>query len=401
MLLGYKYRIEPNATQAAALDEMLGSFCQLYNAALEHRIAAYRKGSSVSCYDQNRALPIIRRDMPEHGRWSSAAQQQVLRRLEKAFKFFFARVKRNEKPGFPRFRPKSRYSSADFRVGDGLTIRKSNRLGFVGIPGEVKVRWHRPLPSKAKAAVLTRRNGKWHVTFYVEVAIVERASQDSVGIDLGLTSLVTLSNGEAVARPNWTKSTAKAFRRHQRAIARCKRGSKNRRKRVAAFAKHHSRSASQRRDFCHKLSRDLVNRFGRIAVENLNIKGLAAGKLAKHVNDAAWAQIISMLEYKATNAGVQVVKVDPRGTSQTCPECMAVAAKTLSTREHRCGCGCAMDRDVAAAQIVHLRAFGFVPGTGIGELSQRSAAQLSPGALSLKIGAVHTVAFEHKLFGSA
>ena len=374
MILSYKFRMEPNKTQAAALNEMLRDFCRLYNAGLEHRIEAYRKGVSVKCNEQIVTLPLIRRDIPEQSRWSCTAQQQVLRKLDKSFKAFFGRIKRGAKAGFPRIRAAARYHAADFRVGDGMTIRKSGKIGVVGVPGEIKARWHREMPSKPKSAILTRQAGKWYVVFHVEVAAVERAGPDSVGIDLGLTSLVALSNGETIPRPGWTKRAAKGLRRRQRAVARCKRGSKTRRKRVVALAKYHARIGSCRRDMCHKFTRDLVNRFGRIAVENLNIKGLARGMLAKHVHDAAWAQIVSNLRYKAANAGVVLVEVDPRGTSQECPECGIIAAKTLDVRTHRCECGCLLDRDVAAAMIVHLRAFGFVPGTGIGQLSEPVAA---------------------------
>jgi putative transposase len=374
MILSYKFRIEPNRVQTALLSEMLRDFCRLYNGALEHRIEAYRKGVSVKVNEQMVTLPIIRRDIPNQGRWSCTAQQHVLRKLDKTFKAFFGRLRRGAKPGFPRFRASARYHAADFRVGDGLTIRKNGKLRFVGVPGEIKVRWHRDMPSKPKSAILTRQAGNWYIVFHVEVETVERAGPDSVGIDLGLTALVALSSGETVARPGWTKRAAKGLRRRQRAVARCKRGSKARRKRVAALARYHASIGNRRRDFCHKLTRDLVNRFGRIAIENLNIKGLAAGMLAKHVHDAAWAQIVSMLRYKAANAGVELVEVDPRGTSQTCPECRTIAAKTLATREHRCECGCSLDRDVAAAKIVHLRAFGFVPGTGIDQLTQQVAA---------------------------
>lgn len=374
VILSYKYRIEPNKTQSALLSEMLGDFCRLYNAALEHRIEAYRKGVSVKCNEQIVTLPIIRRDMPEHGRWSCTAQQQVLRKLDKTFQAFFGRIKRGAKAGFPRFRASARYHAADFRVGDGLTIRKSGKIGIVGVPGEIKVRWHRALASKPQSAILTLQAGKWYVVLHVEVEAADRAGPDSIGIDFGLTALVALSNGETVARPGWTKHAAKCLRKRQRTVARCKRGSRVRRKRVAALAKFNARIGTRRRDFCHKLTRDLVNRFGRIAIEKLNIKGLASGMLAKHVNDAAWAQIAAMLRYKAESANIEIVEVDPRGTSQTCPECGIVAAKTLATREHRCECGCVLDRDVAAAIVVHQRAFGFSPGTGHGRLSGPVAA---------------------------
>ena len=370
MLLSYKYRLCPTRAQQTALAGMLADFCDLYNAGLQQRIEAYRRcGVSVSYKMQSAELKATRLAAPELARWSFSAEQQVLRRLDKTFKAFFRRGH-----GFPRFRAKARYHAAEMRVGDGLTIRKSNRLGFVGIPGEINVRWHRDLPSKPASAILTRQNGKWYVVFHVEVAPVERANDMTIGIDVGLTSLIALSNGETIARPNWTKRAAKGLRRRQRALARCKRGSKVRTKRKLALARYHTTVANKRRDHLHKLSRTLVDKFGRIAVENINIKGLASGMLAKHVNDASWAQLVSMLDYKAANAGSPVIKVDPRGTSQTCPECGQITAKTLAEREHRCDCGCVLDRDVAAAMVVHFRAFGFWPGTGLGSLSQQSAA---------------------------
>lgn len=374
MILSYRYRIKPNKAQSAALAEMLGDFCELYNAALEHRIGAYRHGILIRCNDQITTLPIIRHDLPHQGRWSATAQQQVLRKLDKSYLAFFGRVKRGQKAGFPRFRTRDRYHAADFRVGDGLTIRKSGKITFVGISGEIKVFWHRVLPSKPKSAILSRNAGKWYVIFHVEVGTAERPSTESIGIDVGLTNLIALSTGETVARPNITKRNARKLRRIQRALSRCKRGSAGRRKRKAAVATLQAHIAASRRDFLHKLSAGLVARFGRIAVEDLNIKGLAAGMLAKNVNDAAWSMLIGMLEYKAAKAGGELIKVDPRGTSQTCPECGTIAKKALGERVHRCDCGCTLDRDVAAAMVVHFRAFGFWPGTGPKSPSQRVAA---------------------------
>ena len=189
MILSHRYRIEPNRTQAIALSEMLADFCQLYNASLEHRILAYEKGVSINRFDQQAALPQIRRDLLHIGRWSCSAEQQVIQKLDRSFKAFFARIKRGDTPGFPRFRARDRYHAANFRVGDGLCIRKTRKLTFVGVPGEIKVRWHRDLPSAPKSAILSRNAGKWYIIFHVEVAAVDRASPDSVGIDVGLRSL--------------------------------------------------------------------------------------------------------------------------------------------------------------------------------------------------------------------
>lgn len=375
MLLSYKYRLEPNRTQGAALAAMLADFCDLYNAGLQQRIEAYQRcGLSLNYGMQAAELRTVRAECADLARWSFSAEQQVLRRLDRAFKAFFGRIKRGEN-GFPRFRAKARYHAAEMRVGDGLTIRKSGRLGFVGVSGEIKVRWHRTLPSKPASAILTRQNGKWYVVFHVEVAAAAaHANTNTIGIDLGLTALVALSNGEKVERPRWTKRTEKGLRRRQRALARCKRGSKRRARRKIVLAKYHAHIAALRSDHLHKESRKLVNQFGRIGAEDLNIKGLARGMLAKHVNDASWATLIAMLTYKAERAGCQLIKVDPRGTSQECPECGQVAVKTLAERVHCCDCGCVLDRDVASAMVVHFRAFGFWPGAGLQALSVRSAA---------------------------
>lgn len=374
MILSYRYRLYPTMAQGLALGEMLADFCELYNCALEHRISAYAKGATVRRYDQSASLPEIRRELPHQGRWSATAQQQVLHRLDKAYAAFFGRVKRGGAAGFPRFRARARYHAADFRVGDGMTLRKSGKIGFVGVLGEIKVKWHRALPSVPKSAILSRNAGKWFVVLHVDVQPIERASPDSVGIDLGLASLVALSNGEIVARQNITKRNAAQLRRAQRALARCKRRSKSRRHRKAVVAELQAHIANARRDSLHKLSALIVARFGRIAIEDLNVKGLAGGMLAKPVNDAAWSMLTNMLAYKAANAGCELVKVDPRWTSQMCPDCGAIAKKTLAERTHRCPCGCVLDRDVAAAIVVHDRAFGRRHGACREAPSQRVAA---------------------------
>lgn len=120
-------------------------------------------------------------------------------------------------------------------------------------------------------------------------------------------------------------------------------------------------------------SRSLVNRYGLIAFENLNLAGLKRGMLARSVHDAAWSQLVNLTVYKAEGAGCTVALVDPRGTSQTCPGCGAIRAKRLSERRHTCDCGCDLDRDVAAAKIVLQRATRG-PGTGLRTPSQRNAA---------------------------
>ena len=375
MILSKKFRVYPNKAQTVALDAMLLDFCGLYNAALQQRIEAWqRRRVGVNYGMQAGELKAVRAADEGLARWSFSAEQQVLRRLDKAFRSFFGRLKRGGKAGFPRFRASARHHAAEFRIGDGLTLRKNGRVGVVGVPGNIKVKWHREIGGDTGSAILTRQNKKWFLILHVEAVEADARDGATVGIDLGLSSLAALSTGELIERPNWTKRAARGLRKRQRAISRCKRGSKRRGKIHDRLAVYQAQTRRRRSDMLHKLSANLVSRFAAIGVEDLNIKGLARGMLAKEVNDAAWAQFVSMLGYKAAKAGGRLVKVDPRGTSQTCPECGTIKAKQLSERIHRCDCGAVLDRDVAAAMVVHFRAFGFWPGHGLKASSQRIAA---------------------------
>lgn len=375
MILSYKYRVYPNKAQLVALNAMLADLCSLYNAALEHRILAYAKGVNVHCFDQIKALTEIRRDLPHIGRWACYPEQQVMRRLDKAFRAFFGRVKRGDAPGFPRFQSRERFSTAEFRISHGLRIRDTGKVSVVGI-GMLKVRWHRPLPGKPQSVLLTRKAGRWFIIFRVAVTPTERCNEETIGIDLGLSNLVALSNGHTENRPRWAKAMGRERQRRQRAFARCHRRSRQREHRKAQLIKFYASIAAKRRDYLHKVSSTITKEFGRIAIEDLNVDALGRGCLAKEVGDAAWAILISMISYKAAKAGGEVIKVNARGTSQTCPECGKIEAKPLRARVHNCSCGCMLDRDVAAAKVIHHRAFGFWPGTGHGSQSGLHRAKL-------------------------
>jgi putative transposase len=258
MRLAFKHRLCPDRAQADALGGMLAAFCDLYNAAPQQRIEAYRRrGVSLRYGNQASELKAVRAEDERLAGFSFSAEQQVLRGLDKAFAVFFRRLKTTAKCGFPRFQPKSRFDSAEFRVGDGLTMRKTKRLCIGGIAGEIKVKRHRDLPPEAKleAAVVSRSCGKWHVCF--QIAVPDTAAGDRavalVGIDMGLPSLMALSSGEAASTPPWTAKAAKVLRRAQRAAARKRRRSERQRKAKLRVAR--------RRDFSHKLPRSLANRF--------------------------------------------------------------------------------------------------------------------------------------------
>ncbi len=380
MLLSFKHRLYPTRAQSPGLDLMLGAFADLFNAALQQRIEAYRRrGRTLRYVDQAGELRAVREVCPELAGYSYSAEQQVLRRLDKAFRAFFRRARTpGVKAGFPRFKAKARFHAAEFRVGDGLTLRKSGRIGIVGIPGEIKVKWHRPLPEGARlgAAVLTRQAGKWYIVFQVEVPDAEAAERpfSPVGLDFGLSALVTLSSGETVPCPPWTKAAAKKTRRLNRALARKRRYGSGWKRAKRDPARQHRKVANRRRDFLHKVSAELTRRFTHIAYEDLNVRGLARSMLAKAVHNAAWGTLAGLLAYKAANAGGASEPVDPRGTTIDCSGCGVEVPKGLAARVHRCpDCGLILCRDWNAARNVLSRA-SFGHGTCLVAPSGRVAA---------------------------
>jgi putative transposase len=216
--------------------------------------------------------------------------------------------------------------------------------------GKVKIKLHRPIEGKIKTLTIKREAGRWYACVSVECeAIPLPASIESVGVDVGLLAFATLSDGTEIENPRFYKEAQAKLRRAERRVARRKKGSHRRRKAVRLLARVHQHVRQQRADFHHKESRKIVNRFGLIVVEDLNIKGLAGGMLAKSVNDVGWGMFLEKIAYKAENAGRQFFRVKPNGTSQTCSGCGSHVPKTLSQRVHRCSCGLELGRDHNAA----------------------------------------------------
>jgi len=279
--------------------------------------------------------------------------QDILRRLDKTFKAFFGRIKRGERAGFPRFKSNRRYRSLTFpSYGDGC--RLDGRLVRIQGVGEIKAKLHRPVDGKIKTVTIKRDAGRWFVVFSVECAAAPMPASDrAIGLDVGLTAFATLSDGTEIDNPRLYRHAQRRLRVAQRRVARrTNKRSNRRRKAVALLQRHHAHIQNQRSDFQHKASRTLVNTYGVIVAEDLNIKGLASGMLAKSVNDAGWGYFLGILAYKAESAGREFIKVDPRGTSQTCT-CGQRVPKTLSERWHLCpSCGLSQSRDHVSAQVI-------------------------------------------------
>lgn len=357
MRVAFKYRLYPTKTQTAFLDGELREACSLYNAAKQERDDAWKVcRKSINYYDQANQLKAMR----ANGCLTLAnfsCCQDVLRRVDKTYKSFYARVKRGEKPGFPRYKASRRYDSITFpSYGDGCGLM-NDRLRIQGA-GQIKVKLHRAIEGTIKTVTVKRETDRWFVVFSVEREVSPLPASDRVtGIDVGLNSFAVLADGTEIENPRHYRKAEARFRRDQRMVARRpNKRSNRRRKAVRLLQRAHAHVVNQRKDFQHKFSRSLVNEYGTIAVEDLNVRGLASGMLAKSVHDAGWSSFIAMLSYKAESAGRVLVKVDPRGTSQTCI-CGARVAKALSERWHLCSaCGLSAGRDHVSAQLILQRA---------------------------------------------
>ena len=352
----YRYRIYPTVHQRFTLESQLNFACQLYNAALEQRRYAWRgRRQAVTLYGQFRELTDVRAAGLGPADMNCSAMRDPLRRLDRAFVAYFRRVKAGvKKPGYPRFRSLRRYDSLTWVSGCGV---RGGRLALQGI-GQIKVKWHRQLPTSADVRTITVRRlaCRWYACFSLRVRVFRSpqapaARRPYVGLDLGIQHFATLSTGEQIPGPRAYRTTMRVLRVAQRRASRRLRGSRRREKAGVLVARLHERIRNLRLDHAHKLSRRLASDFGLVAVEDLNVGGLARGHLAKDVSDQGWAAFLTMLEYKAEEAGAQLVRVPPAGTSQNCSDCGLEVWKPLLERTHRCpACGLVIDRDTNAAR---------------------------------------------------
>jgi putative transposase len=367
-----KYRLYPTKETEKKLFWTLTRCRELYNAALSERRDAYRyAGKRITYYDQQNDLPEIKAEIREEYQEIAAhVLQDVLRRLEKAYKAFFRRCKNGEKAGHPRFQGRNRYDS--FTYPDGAGWKFDGQYLHLSKMGSVKVKLHRPVEGKIKTVTIKREVDQWYVTFSCEVPDAEKLplSYEDVGIDLGVTHLATLSNGKMIEHPRSYRKAQKGLERRQQALSRKKRGSHRRDKARKLVAKAHRKVRNQRRDFLHKESRKLVDCYQVIVFEDIQTRNLtrrpkpkqdeetkqylpngaaAKGGLNKSILDAGWGTFVEMCTYKAACAGRTLIKVSPTFTSQICSGCGQVRRKDLSERWHSCDCGAELDRDVNAA----------------------------------------------------
>jgi len=366
--LRYGFRLYPDAGQRTALARAFGCARVVFNDAVRAREDARRAGEAFPAAGELSKKLITAAKQTASRAWlgevSSVVLQQALRDVDAAYRNFFASLKgqrQGAKMGAPRFKSrKDNRQSIRFTANARWSITDNGRLNLPKI-GAVRVKWSRTLPAQpSSVTVIKDAAGRYFASFVIDTDPAADAtrmpeSDQTIGIDLGLTHFAVLSDGTKIDSPRFLRRAEKKLKRAQRELSRKQKGSKNREKARLKVARAHAQVADARREFHHQLSTKLIRDSQAIGVEDLAVKGLARTRLAKSVHDAGWAQFVHMLQYKAVRYGRTVVKAGRfTPTSQTCSECgVKDGPKPLHVRTWTCAaCGAVHDRDHNAAKNV-------------------------------------------------
>lgn len=354
MLKAYQYRLYPTKAQITVLNRTFDFCRKIYNNTLALRRDSWDYDqNSVSLFDTNKELIIWKQEHPELKTVHSQVLVDVQFRVDLAFKAFFRRVKTGEKAGYPRFKSFGRYDSITYPQS-GFFLDVQNQTVFASKIGKIKAVIHRPINGTIKTMTIRRScAGKWYVSFAVEYEpeIKKHTGKEGTGIDLGLTSFATLSNGEKIENPRFFRSEEQALAKVQRRLSKEEKGTPEHARRKLIVAKVHDRIANKRKNFIHQESRKLVDRFKLIAYEDLKIRNMQQNSyLSKSIADVSWGMMVQATVNKAVEAGSRVVLVNPKNTTQLCSRCNQIVRKELSDRIHCCPfCGFTRDRDQNAA----------------------------------------------------
>jgi len=383
MRTAYQYRLRPTASQVALMGEWLELLRKQYNYRLAERFNGWEQNrcnihacSLTVChlpelkdkpdfYSQKRDLVNTKALFPEYQAIHSQVLQDCVERVQRAFDRWLKGDCNGKRAGRPRFKGVGRYRSFTFPQMKQDCIRGQ----FIHLPkvGPVKLVQHRPLPEGfvIKTATITRKVDGWYVTLSLQDSSVPEWSPDTptwentMGIDLGLSSFLVTDEGEVIEVPQYYRKAQKRLKRLQRSVSRKQKGSNRYQKAVKRLSKAHQKVANQRRDFHHKVAHQLLQKGRHIAHEALNIKGLARTRLAKSIHDAGWGEFLQILAAKAERAGLLTIAGDPRGSSQGCSGCGREVPKELHERWHDCPhCGLRIGRDHNSARVIKSRAVG-------------------------------------------
>ena len=352
MLKTYKYRLYPTKNQKDKLRLTLETCRILYNSCLIDRNRHYEEtGKGLSRIEQQKILTSDKKSIEYLINIHSQVLQNVLFRVEKAYQAFFRRVKEKKgKAGYPRFKQQGRYDSITYTQKGFEIIEGKLKLSKIG---HIKIKQHRKINGNIKTCAIKKEIDRWYACFSVEyIPISKPIPNKEIGIDVGINSFASFSDGKKIDNPKYLIKSEKRLIKKQRQLSSKIKGSNNRKKAKKIVAKSHKKVFNQRKDFHHKVSREIVDNYGYIAVEDLQIKNMVKNhKLAKSINDAGWGQFLSFITYKAEEAGCYVEKVNPYNTSKKCWKCGYIYKDMkLSVRTWTCPvCNTVHDRDKNAS----------------------------------------------------
>lgn len=372
MRIAYQYKLRPTKKQAEKIDKTLEMLRLKYNYMLAQRFDWWEQNrcpintcplichlpelkDQPTYYSQKQSLTQLKIDRPWYKEIHSQVLQEVPKRVDLAFNRWLKTDKTGKRLGKPRFKGKNQYKT--FTYGQFKQHHFANNQVKLSKIGDVKVIVHRPLPDGfiIKTVSVTKKSNGYFVTFSLEDKSVPEIKPDIkrgnlIGIDVGLIDFVVTSNNESVPAPRYLRKTERKLKSAQRKVSRRKKSSKRRQKAIKQLANKHRKVADIRKDFHHKTANELLSKYDIIAVEKLNIKGMAKSRLAKSIHDAGWGQFQTLLTNKAEKAGQLIVEVKPHGTTTECSRCGHKVKKPLSQRQHNCPkCNLSIGRDLNAA----------------------------------------------------
>jgi len=349
----YKFRIYPSKKQQKKLQNNFDVCKDAYNFLLCKCNESYKNfhKSLNNRIELNKLIKKFKNDNPKSSDVYSQVLQDTRNRLIKSYQNFFRRVKNKncKEKGFPRF--KGNVKSITYPQNNGSFKIENKRLSVSKI-GNIPIIKHREIKGKIKTLTIKRNKSSQYFAIFCceEFSIKKTKTRGSIGIDVGLEKFATLSNGEIIENPRCLLNSEKRLIKLHRKLSRKKRGSNNRLKSKLKLARHYQKIENQRMDFLHKITSDLSKTYRICKVEDLKIQNMMKNHhLAKSIADASWGTFVNMLSYKVVTNGGQLIKVEPKYTSQTCSNCGRRVKISLSKRIFICECGLKINRDLNAS----------------------------------------------------